>query len=126
MESFSNSQFDSQSDKVLQQFAFLGPRNRDKTSLNGNVQLAIRFGYFSPDEMDTLNMEFRDYRASFLNQLPTFDPKETGAIDHFWAAMAKVPSILDTEVHRFAILSTFAQVLLILLILMLTQSASSV
>ncbi len=87
-------------DQVLQQFAFLDPSNRDKTSLNGIVQLASGFGSFSPDEMDTLNMEFRDYRASLLNQLPTFDIKETGAIDQF-------------QILKYIAL-TLAQVLLVL------------
>ena len=87
-------------DNTIQHLAFLDPRNRGKTSINGIIQLATRFTAFSPDEMDTLGMEFRDYRASPLNQLPPFDEKlkEAGAIDHFWAAMATVHSIMDSEV----------------------------
>jgi len=101
-------------DATLHELAFLDPRYRDKTSLNGIIQVASRFTSFSPDEMDTLSMEFRDYRASPIDQLPTFDPKEGGAIDHFWAAMAKVHSVMNLEVYRFGVLSHFAQVLLIL------------
>ena len=61
---------------TIKQLAFLDPRNRDKTSINGIIQLASRFITFSPDEMDTLSLEFRDYRASALDQLPAFDLKE--------------------------------------------------
>lgn len=100
--------------RIIQEFAFLDPRNREKTSLTGFVQLANRFTSFSPDELDSLSMEFRDYRASPLDQLPTFDAKEAGAIDHFWVSMAKVPSVMDLEVLRFGILSNLAQVLLVL------------
>ena len=83
--------------------------------MNGLVQLANRFGSFSPDELDTLNMQFRDYRAAPLDQLPTYDPCEAaGAIDHFWAAMAEVKSVTNLEVYRFGTLSSFAQVLLVL------------
>ena len=59
-------------------------------------------------------MEFCDFRASTLDELPSFDPKEAGAIDHFWAAMAKVPSVMDSEIYRYSALSKFAQTLLIL------------
>ena len=45
-------------DSTLQQHAFLDPRNRDKTSLNGIFQLANCFTSFSPDELDILGMEF--------------------------------------------------------------------
>ncbi len=102
-------------DKLLQEFAFLDPRNRDKTSINGLIQLANRFTSFSPDKLDDLNMEFRDYRASSLDELPTFDTQAAaGAIDQFWAAMAEVTSVVHLEVHRFGTLSSFAQILLVL------------
>ena len=84
-------------DNTIQDLAFLDHRNSDKTSLNGFVRLANRYVLYSTDELDTLNMEFRDYRASSLDNLPKFDPKEHGAIDHFWAAMAKLPSVMDVK-----------------------------
>ena len=59
--------------------------------MNGLSQLANRFTSFSPDKLDDLNREFRDYRASSLDEFPTFDAEAgAGAIDHFWAAMAKL------------------------------------
>lgn len=60
-------------------------------------------------------MQFRDSLAAPLDQLPTYGPSEAaGAIDHFWAAMAKVKSVMNSEVYRFSTLSHFAQVLLVL------------
>ena len=100
--------------ETIGQLAFLDPRNRNKTSINGIIQLASRFTSFSPDEMDSLCLEFRDYRASAWDQLPSFDPKEVRAIDHFWAAMAKVHSIMNSELCRFSVLAKLAQVLLVL------------
>ena len=47
-------------------------------------------------------MEFRDYRASPLEELPGFNIEETRAIDHFWRAMANVTSITNSEVWSFA------------------------
>ena len=101
-------------DNTIKDLAFLDPRNRDKTSLNGFIRLANRYVSYSTDELDTLNMEFRDYRASSLDNLPKFDPKEHGAIDHFWAAMAKLPSVMDVELRRFGVLCSLAKILLVL------------
>ena len=56
-------------------------------------------------------LEFRDYLASTLDQLPSFDPKEVRTIDHFWAAMAKVHSIMNSELCPFSVLAKLAQVL---------------
>lgn len=101
-------------DTIIQPLAFLDPRNRGKTSPAGIIQLANRFTSLSPDEMDTLGMEFYDYRASPLDHLPTFDGKEAGAVDQFWAAMGKVKSVINSDVLRFGVLAQFAQILLVL------------
>ena len=101
-------------DTTIKELAFLDPRNRNKTSMSGLIQLANRFTSFSSDEIDILDMEFRDYRASPLEELPGFNIEETRAIDHFWRAMANVTSITNLEVYRFGTLSSFAQILLIL------------
>ena len=85
-----------------------------QTSVHDLVQLANRFTSFSPDELDSLNLEFLDYRASPLDQLPTYEVDRAGGIDHFWAAMAKVTSVMNLEVFRFGTLSSLAQVLLVL------------
>ena len=47
-------------DNTIQELAFLDPRNRDKTSLNGFFRLANIFESYSTYELDTLNMDIRD------------------------------------------------------------------
>ena len=93
--------------EIIQQLAFHDPRNKDKTSFTNIVHLANQFASFSPDEMDTLGMEFRDYRASTLDQLPAFCENDKGAVDHFWKDMASVTSVMNSEVYRFGKLSNF-------------------
>ena len=100
--------------EMIQQLAFLDPRNKDKTSFTGIVHLANQFASFSPDEMDTLGMEFRDYRASTLDQLPAFCENDEGAVDHFWKDMASVTSVMNSEVYQFGKLSKFSHILLVL------------
>ena len=71
------------SDNSLKELAFLDPRNRTVTSVTGIVSLASRFTSYSTDEIDTLMMEFRDYRVAPDNQLPGFTPSQVAAVDHF-------------------------------------------
>ena len=70
------------------ELAFLDPRNREKTSINGLIWLANRFTTFTADEIDDLVTEFRDYRAISDSALPRVDTNEDAALDHFWAAVA--------------------------------------
>lgn len=77
------------------------------------MELAARFTSFSMEEIDTLTMEFLDYRAASDDQLPTFDPHECAAIDHFWAAMAELYAVTDLDTLRFGVLSKLAKVLLL-------------
>ena len=48
---------------VIKELAFLDPRNHTKISTSGIINLATRFTSFSTDEMDTLAIEFQDFRA---------------------------------------------------------------
>ena len=59
-------------------------------------------------------MEFQDYRASTLDQLPAFCENYEGAVDHFWKDMASVTSVMNSEVYRFRKLSKFSHILLVL------------
>ena len=102
------------SDNTIKELAFPDPRNSELSSSTGVVQLATKFTSFTVDQMDTLSMQFRDFRAASDDQLPPFDPHETAAIDHFWAAMAEVPLVTDLDTLRFGVLSTLAKVLLVL------------
>ena len=45
-------------------------------------------------------MEFRDFRATSMDQLLAYDSYESGAIDHL-AIMAEVHSVADLESYRF-------------------------
>ena len=99
---------------TLKEMAFLDPRNRTMASVTGIVSLASRFTSFSTDEIDTLVLEFRDYRVAPMNELPTFAPAEDAAVDHFWASMAEVKAITDLECLRFTLLSQLAKTLLTL------------
>lgn len=102
-------------DSTIKELAFLDPRNRNKSSLGGLTQLATRFTSFTSDEIDSLCMEFRDFRATSNTHLPTFDPKnDNAAVDHFWAAMSDVRSVADSEMYRFQYLSQLAKTLLVL------------
>ena len=83
--------------------------------MNGIAQLAKCFSSFSASELGTLSMEFHDFRALPLDQLPTFDAKEAGRIDHFWYDVASVPSVMDLEVFHFEVLSSSASVVQVLL-----------
>ena len=70
------------SDNTIKELAFLDPRNHELSSSTGVVQLATRFTPFTFDQMDTLFVQFRDFRAASDDQLPPFDPHETAAFDH--------------------------------------------
>lgn len=102
------------SDSTIKELAFLDPRNRDKCSRNGILQLASRFTSSTADDIDDLTMEFSDYRAASDDQLPKFDPEEVAAVDHFWAAMSEIHTVTDVDTLRFGMLSTLAKVLLVL------------
>ena len=98
-------------DKVIKELACLDPCNRTKISTSGIINLATRFTSFSTDEMDTITIEFQDFRAFSDNQLPTFSPSKENskATDYFWAAMSEVKCVSDHESHRFGVLSQLAK-----------------
>ena len=93
------------SDNSLKELAFLDPRNRSVTSVTGIVSLASRFTSYSTDEIDTLTMEFQDYRVAPDNQLPGFTSSQDVAVEHFWASMAEQRAITDSASLRFGTLA---------------------
>ena len=78
------------------------------------IALANRFTTFQADEIDNLVTEFRDYRAMSDSDLPKLDADEHAAIDHFWAALAEVHSVTDSETYRFGTLAHLAKTILVL------------
>ena len=91
--------------------AFLDPRNREKTTSSA---LANRFTEFTTDEIDDLVTEFRDYRAALDIELPEVSADMPAALDYFWAAVAEVHSVTDSETCRFGTLARLAKILLVL------------
>ena len=102
------------SDSTMKELAFLHPRNRSKTTIAGIVNLTKRFTSFTSDDIDSVVMEFQDYRAVPDEQLPSIRDQDSAAIDHFWAQMAQVKSVTDLSMQRFGFLSQLAKHLLIL------------
>ena len=97
---------------LLKEFSFLDPRNRNKSSLNGVIQLESPFTSFSVDEMDSLSIEFRDFRSATNCLLPSFNASDGSAIDSFWAAIASIRSVTNLESFHFDYLSKLAQTFL--------------
>jgi hypothetical protein len=102
------------SDDTLKELAFLDPRNRVASTPSGITNLACRFSSFSTDEIDSLMMEFRDYRIAPDDQLPVFMPSDSAAVDHFWFAMGELKAITDLSTLRFGNLVKLAKILLVL------------
>ena len=101
-------------DETIKELAFLDPRNRDKTTITGLIRLANRFTTFTADKINDLVTEFRDYRAISDSDLPGLGINEHTALDHFWAAVAEIQSVADSEMHRFGLLAHLAKILLVL------------
>ena len=102
------------SDDTLKELAFLDPRNRTTSSTAGIFNLASRFTSFSTDDVDSLMMEFRDYRVAPIDQIPAFVPSDDAAVDYFWFAMGELKVITDLASLRFGTLSKLAKILLVL------------
>ena len=101
-------------ERILKKLLILDPRNRSITDTSDVLDLANRFTSFDPDDMDTLTMEYLDYRSCTDEELPVFDPHSDAAIDHFWADIGDIRTVADLETLRFGKLSELAKVLLVL------------
>lgn len=76
------------------------------------IRLAKCFTTFTADEIDLVT-EFRDYRAISDSDLPRLGINEHAALDHFWAAVAEIQSIADSEMHRYGLFARLAKILLV-------------
>ena len=99
---------------AMEQLTILDPRNRDKTSINGLFSWQTNLCVFLPMKWILCLWNFMIIMLQPWIKCLAFDPKEAGAIDHFWTGMAKVHSIMDSEVFQFSVLAQLAQVLLVL------------
>ena len=77
-------------------------------------RLANCFTTFTADENDDLKTEFRDYRAIPDSDLSRLGINKHAALDHFWAAVAEIQSVADSEMHRSGLLASLAKSLLVL------------
>ena len=107
--------------KIIDKFPFifkkllmLDPRNRFMADTADVLDLANRFMSFSQDDMDSLTMEYLDYRSCTDDELPSFIPQSDAAIDHFWADIGDMKTVKDLETLRFEKLSLLAKALLVL------------
>lgn len=71
--------------------------------------LATKFATFTSNEMDGLEMEFCDFRASDAD-LPWYDPHVSSAVDKFWSTMAEVRSVTDSETFHYSVLPKLAKI----------------
>ena len=58
--------------------------------------------------------EFRDYKATSDSVLPRLGTNEHAALDHFWAAIAEIHSVTDSETYCFGLVACLAKTLLVL------------
>ena len=70
--------------------------------MSGLIQLANRFTSFSSDEIDILDMEFWDYRASPLEELPGFNNIELLiTFGEQWLMLLLSPIRKSGVLHKF-------------------------
>ena len=103
-------------DSVLTDLSLLDPHQREIISLASVVRLCSRFFTACPSEQrdDILN-EFRDFRATPDEYLPTLDfpTTDSSGIESFWMAMSEI-TLSDQTVYRFGNLAKLCKILLVL------------
>ena len=80
---------------------FLDPRNRFNSVTADALDLAAQFMSYSEDDIDSLTMEHLDYRSCTDDKLPNFNSHSDAAIDHFWADVGDLRTVIDLETLRF-------------------------
>ena len=101
-------------DNIFKKLLMLNPRNRFMIDTADVLDLARRFMSFGQDDMDSLTMECLDYQSCTDDELPTFNPQCDAAIDHFWADIGDMKTVIDLETLRFEKLSQLTKALLVL------------
>ena len=101
-------------ENIFKKLLMLDPRNRFMADTADVLDLANRFMSFSQDDMDSLTMEYLDYRSCTDDELLSFIPQSDAAIDHFWADIRDMKTVKDLETLRFEKLSLLAKALLVL------------
>ena len=70
-------------DNTFKKLQFLDPRNRFTMATADVLDLAGKFTSYTEDDIDSLTMEYLDYRSCTDYELPHFDHHSDAAIDHF-------------------------------------------
>ena len=101
-------------DLTIRDLAILNPASRSTISTASVLRLSGRFtSLTSPNDIDDLECEVRDYKSMAASQLPTVSSGPS-SIDHFWADLADMRKITDTEEKRFTHLPALCKRLLVL------------
>ena len=96
--------------------SLLDPRQRENVSPASVVHLCSRFFTACPSEQrDDILSEFRDFRATPDEYLPTLDfpTTDSSGIDSFWMAMSEI-TLSDQTIYRFGNLAKLCKILLVL------------
>ena len=104
-------------DLTIRDLAILNPASRSTISTASVLRLSKRFtSLTSPNDINDLECEVRDYKSMAANQLPTVSsgPSSNLTIDHFWADPADMRKITDTEEKRFTYPPALCKRLLVL------------
>ena len=103
-------------DPVLSDLSLLDPRQREHVPPASVVRLCSRFFTACPsDQRDDILSEFRDFRATSDECLPTLDFPTTDSpgIESFWMAMSEI-TLSDQTIYRFGNLAKLCKILLVL------------
>ncbi|KAI6653129.1 hypothetical protein LOD99_3965 [Oopsacas minuta] len=76
---------------TLSDLAFLNPRNHTHCCIQSITRLCKQFMTTTSEEIDQIIQEFVAYKITPDNQLPSYNPTDIAAIDHFWSAMSTLP-----------------------------------
>ena len=103
-------------DPVLSDLSLLDPHQREHVPPASVVHLCSRFFTACPsDQWDDILSEFRDFRATPDECLPTLDfpTTESPGIESFWMAMSEI-TLSDQTIYRFGNLAKLCKILLVL------------
>ena len=111
-------------DLTIRDLAILNPASRSTISTASALRLSKRFtSLTSPNDIDDLECEVRDYKSMAASQLPSVSSGPS-SIDHFWADLADMRKITDTEEKRFTHLPALCKRLLVLIRLLIRSESS--
>ena len=97
-------------DQKLTDLQVLNPATRLSVSIASVIRLATRFADMSPEDLDMVLSQLRDYKTAPSDQLPSF----SGDLDNLWHQMGRLLMPGDISQLRFGKLFELVKVLLVL------------